>query len=376
MGYLIVFFLVVAITSFGMFLRKLVLKGRLERGLGRKVEDNELTSITAWMETTPESGQAPPAMQSPRQKRGDLISLVLGVTGLALILLSIFSARQLHDTSFFAFSYFLGIILVIAGLPLSLIALVRARKFPAVYGKGRRALGGVLANLALGAVVLLLTGAELFWGRSLNAFLRPDAYQSDILTQTRSTSTTSNANQAAVNQSPQKKRFAMLPAIEDWFKARKQSDVMALAMGDKKDQLVIGTPSLKRPAADALAKEFAAQRGKELIAAGFANTFLFTDQGKVVGSYEFKSIDVLARETALTLTELWFLSQQKVTTKATLDPADDTKLIITSAAFTEANQNMLTIEFSIMNSKHLKGLGFANDFTATNGQQSWAHQLN
>ena len=33
---------------------KLILKRRMERGLGRKVEERELTSISTWMEAIPD----------------------------------------------------------------------------------------------------------------------------------------------------------------------------------------------------------------------------------------------------------------------------------------------------------------------------------
>jgi hypothetical protein len=46
--YVFTFFIVVAIF---MFIHKIVMKGRMERQLGRKVQDRELTSISAWMET-------------------------------------------------------------------------------------------------------------------------------------------------------------------------------------------------------------------------------------------------------------------------------------------------------------------------------------
>jgi hypothetical protein len=49
----IVFLAFLVFSGFGLWLRKLVLKRRLERGLGRKVQDYELTSITEWMEATP-----------------------------------------------------------------------------------------------------------------------------------------------------------------------------------------------------------------------------------------------------------------------------------------------------------------------------------
>lgn len=44
--------LVVIITIF-MFIHKLVYKKGLENRLGRKVKDRELTSISAWMESSP-----------------------------------------------------------------------------------------------------------------------------------------------------------------------------------------------------------------------------------------------------------------------------------------------------------------------------------
>lgn len=46
--YVVIFFILIAIL---MFVHKLVFKGRMQRQLGRKVKDRELTSISAWMET-------------------------------------------------------------------------------------------------------------------------------------------------------------------------------------------------------------------------------------------------------------------------------------------------------------------------------------
>jgi hypothetical protein len=46
--YVLIFFILIAIF---MFIHKVVMKGRMERELGRKVQDRELTSISAWMET-------------------------------------------------------------------------------------------------------------------------------------------------------------------------------------------------------------------------------------------------------------------------------------------------------------------------------------
>lgn len=45
--YLAIFFLAVSLF---LFIHKLVYKRRMERSLGRKVEDRELTSLTAWMD--------------------------------------------------------------------------------------------------------------------------------------------------------------------------------------------------------------------------------------------------------------------------------------------------------------------------------------
>lgn len=59
--YLIVFFVTLAMGGIGMWLRKRYLKRVMEQGLGRKVEDRDLTSITEWMEAIPdESRKKPP----------------------------------------------------------------------------------------------------------------------------------------------------------------------------------------------------------------------------------------------------------------------------------------------------------------------------
>ena len=54
--YLVIFFLVVSLF---LFLHKLVYKRRMERSLGRKVDDRELTSLTAWMDAKAD-GRADP----------------------------------------------------------------------------------------------------------------------------------------------------------------------------------------------------------------------------------------------------------------------------------------------------------------------------
>ena len=50
MLYVLIFFLTVSLL---LFVHKLVYKRRMERTLGRKVSDRELTSFTAWMEEKP-----------------------------------------------------------------------------------------------------------------------------------------------------------------------------------------------------------------------------------------------------------------------------------------------------------------------------------
>jgi hypothetical protein len=44
----------VGITSLIAFLYKLKMKSKLSEGLGRPVEDHEVTSITSWMKATPD----------------------------------------------------------------------------------------------------------------------------------------------------------------------------------------------------------------------------------------------------------------------------------------------------------------------------------
>jgi hypothetical protein len=51
---LVGFLIFLAISGFVLWVRKLVLKRRLEKGLGRKVQDSELLSITEWMEAISE----------------------------------------------------------------------------------------------------------------------------------------------------------------------------------------------------------------------------------------------------------------------------------------------------------------------------------
>jgi len=54
---LVGFLIFLGFSGFMLWLRKLVLKRRLEKGLGRSVKDDELLSITEWMEATPEESK-------------------------------------------------------------------------------------------------------------------------------------------------------------------------------------------------------------------------------------------------------------------------------------------------------------------------------
>jgi hypothetical protein len=49
--YLLIFF---AVISLFLFIHKLVYTRRMERSLGRKVSDRELTSLTSWMDAKSE----------------------------------------------------------------------------------------------------------------------------------------------------------------------------------------------------------------------------------------------------------------------------------------------------------------------------------
>ena len=60
--YLISVFIVFVIGGISMWIRKRYLKKVMEKGLGRKVEDRELTSISEWMDVIPDepSPNTPP----------------------------------------------------------------------------------------------------------------------------------------------------------------------------------------------------------------------------------------------------------------------------------------------------------------------------
>ena len=53
--WLALFFLIIALV---MFVHKLIFKSAMQKKLGRKVEDRELTSISAWMEDKPGADQS------------------------------------------------------------------------------------------------------------------------------------------------------------------------------------------------------------------------------------------------------------------------------------------------------------------------------
>jgi hypothetical protein len=52
--YLIAVFLTLVIGGIGMWMRKRYLKKIMGQGLGRKVEDREITDIAEWMEAIPD----------------------------------------------------------------------------------------------------------------------------------------------------------------------------------------------------------------------------------------------------------------------------------------------------------------------------------
>ena len=52
--YLLTVFIVLVIGGIGTWIRKRYLKKVMSQGLGRKVEDRELTSIAEWMEAIPD----------------------------------------------------------------------------------------------------------------------------------------------------------------------------------------------------------------------------------------------------------------------------------------------------------------------------------
>ncbi|MGZ8843619.1 MAG: hypothetical protein ACXW18_08145 [Pyrinomonadaceae bacterium] len=56
--------IVLVIGGIGMWLRKRYLKKLMEKGLGRKVEDRELTSISEWMDALPD--ERPHTLRRPR----------------------------------------------------------------------------------------------------------------------------------------------------------------------------------------------------------------------------------------------------------------------------------------------------------------------
>ncbi len=67
MEYVISFLLVLVIGGIGMWLRKRYLKKVMSQGLGRKVEDRELTSISEWMDAIPDE---PESRNQPRRPFG------------------------------------------------------------------------------------------------------------------------------------------------------------------------------------------------------------------------------------------------------------------------------------------------------------------
>lgn len=61
--------IVVAVVGILSWIIKMIYKTRLERGLGRKVEDHELTSLTAWMDAEKTPGASSAGEGENRQPR-------------------------------------------------------------------------------------------------------------------------------------------------------------------------------------------------------------------------------------------------------------------------------------------------------------------
>ncbi len=64
--YVITFFLTLLVGGIGMWMRKCYLKKIMEQGLGRKVEDREITDIAEWMKAIPD--EATRRNQPPRPR--------------------------------------------------------------------------------------------------------------------------------------------------------------------------------------------------------------------------------------------------------------------------------------------------------------------
>jgi hypothetical protein len=64
--FLLLFAALILLGSIVIFIRKVILKGQLEKGLGRRVKDNELTSISAWMDVD-STAKASSAQQSVKR---------------------------------------------------------------------------------------------------------------------------------------------------------------------------------------------------------------------------------------------------------------------------------------------------------------------
>ena len=73
---LVVAAIVVVVGSITLFIQKVVMKRKLRRGLGRTVDEGELTSITTWMRASPleAGGSQTPEQQYSRPLRFDSTS--------------------------------------------------------------------------------------------------------------------------------------------------------------------------------------------------------------------------------------------------------------------------------------------------------------
>lgn len=65
---IIVMIALALLVSLGLFIQKIVYKRALEKRLGHRVRDEDVNSITAWMDATPAQRREPAASSAPEGK--------------------------------------------------------------------------------------------------------------------------------------------------------------------------------------------------------------------------------------------------------------------------------------------------------------------
>ncbi len=149
-----------------MFVQKFVLKGKMERGLGRKVEDHELTSINAWMDTStqtnPAQGESPPAPSlsneqvTRKQKSPGKVALILGFLSIAVVLSFVLYGHVVHADLYFWTGCVIAALLMLLGLLLAWMASKKIKRSPGLYaetGLPKKALG---LNLLIGLLLIAM----------------------------------------------------------------------------------------------------------------------------------------------------------------------------------------------------------------------------